>query len=103
MSIIYLIWRGKGWVVAAATFICSLIAEILTRVITQDDTYYGKSPYPLAIAFFAASLTTIYLTYKLKNEPKQNHSLFFIPIWYWRWILLAIGVLVLVIRMRSSS
>jgi hypothetical protein len=99
VSVITIFWRGKGWVVAVATFLCSLVAEILTRAITHDESYYGRSPWPLALALLAASGVAAGLAYVKRTEPKKNNSLFFVPVVYWAAILLLCAVLVVMVRM----
>jgi hypothetical protein len=107
---VHVIWKGKGWLVALITFICSLLAEIITQVITKDGAFYQTNPYPISIAVFISGLLTFYLANKLKStvykESKNNfhssHSLFFIPINYWGWILIVISILVFAIRRFTS-
>ncbi|OJW83036.1 MAG: hypothetical protein BGO69_03950 [Bacteroidetes bacterium 46-16] len=102
---VVIIWKGKGWLIIVVTFLCSLISEILTSAITNDDTYYGRSPYPLSIALLISALFAFYLNIRLTvkgtklQQVKKEHALFFIPISYWGWILLSFSVLVLIVRL----
>ncbi len=103
---VHIIWKRKGWMVAATTFGCCLISEIISEALTHDDTFYQKNPYPISIAFFVSSLLTLWLTFYLKApDPKtgrdkwvQKDTLFFIPIFYWVWILCAISIVNLILR-----
>ncbi len=103
---VHIIWKRRGWMVAAITFGCCLLSEIISEAITHDDTCYQKSPYPISIAFFVASLLTLWLTYSFRTfdantgEYKwvQRDTLFFIPIFYWIWILCAISIGNMIIR-----
>ena len=117
MTIIHLIWKGKGWQVIAVTFGCSLIAEILTRAITQDNTFYQTNPYPLPAALAVASLIIYFLYKNTRSEEETNfndfnskqnktvgdnqHSFFFIPMKYWSPIILCCGIITLIIKSKS--
>lgn len=113
MTILHLIWKGKGWLVIAVTFGCSLVAEILTRVITHDNTYYETSPYPISAALLAASIIIFFLCKKIESEEetdvhnlnaeedkkiKTEHSFFFIPMIYWVPIILGCILLIFFVR-----
>jgi hypothetical protein len=117
MTIIHLIWKGKGWQVIAVTFGCSLIAELLTRLITHDDNFYQINPYPLPAALAVASLIIYFLYKNIKTEEEINfntnpksqnksvgdkqHSFFFIPMKYWSLIILCCGIITLMIKIKS--
>ncbi len=119
MNIVWIIWRGKGWQVALATFLCSFVAEIITRYVTNDENFYQNNPFPFSTSLLMSSIIAYWIYLKLKkennannligeaeanrtNDPinssinkfhKINDSLFFIPIKYWTWILLTFSIL----------
>ena len=108
VHMVHIFWKRKGWLIALTIFICSLLSEIITRAITNDDTFYQTNPYPLSIALLVSGLLTFYIDKRLANfEPgqqtKPGHSLFFIPISYWGWILIVISILVFVIRKFGTN
>jgi hypothetical protein len=118
MNIVWIIWRGKGWQVALATFLCSLVAEIITRYVTNDENFYQNNPYIFSISLLISSIIAYSIYSRLKkdndaknlvgeaeanrtNDPinssinkihKINDSLFFIPVKYWSWILLTFSI-----------
>lgn len=48
-------WSGKGWIVPAATFGASLIAELISEGITGDENYYQAHGLALALALWVAA------------------------------------------------
>lgn len=118
MSLIGIVWRGKGWQIALATFLCSLIAEIITRYITNDEKFYESNPYPLSMSLLLSSLIAyrIYLRIKKINDARNlveifeakgrnnpinssnnkiheiKDSLLFISVRYWPWILITLSI-----------
>ncbi len=44
-----IIWSGKGFLVAIIIFVDSLIANLLTNFITNNEQYYDKHSFPFAI------------------------------------------------------
>ncbi len=96
-----IVWKGKGWQVAVVTFLSSLVAEILTRFITNDNNYFSEQPLPIALAFLCSSTILYFIVQRMKgtneltnelldfeekskiNYKKTDHSLFFIPMEYW--------------------
>ena len=102
---VLVVWKGKGWLVAAATFGCSLAAEILTRLITKDENYYQEHPWPLTAALLTASGILFFAVQRLKgpapvatnvldavekpppNYYKFDHTLFWLPMEYWIFLL----------------
>ncbi len=85
--------------VALTTFVCSLVAELVTLAITRDENAYQTNPYPLAIALFISGALAFYINARIANANKNSHhSLFFIPIMYWGWILIVISIMVFFAR-----
>ncbi len=105
-AMVHIIWKGKGWMVALTTFVCSLLAEIITLAITHDDNAYQTNPYPLAIALFVSGAMAFYINARIvaaaRPDKNSNHSLFFIPIMYWGWILIVISIMVFFARQFGS-
>jgi hypothetical protein len=101
---VHIIWKGKGWMVALTTFVCSLLAELVTLAITHDDNAYQTNPYPLAIALFLSGVLAFYINARVVTTGKNNnHSLFFIPIMYWGWILIVISIMVFFARQYGGQ
>lgn len=104
---VHIHWKGKGWAVALVTFACCLTSELVSEAITNDDTFYQNSAYPITIAMVASTAFTFLVVDKLKNSKSDyvpsNHTLFFIPIDYWRWILLTISSLMVIFRILLVS
>src|SRR5690348_1011074 len=112
MTLIHIIWKGKGWLVPAITFGCSLVAEIITRLVTGDDTLYQTSPYLLAIALLVAGVIIFFVSRKNKatdqsadknyssgnGKNTSSNSFFFVPMEYWTWVLLAASVVTIIVR-----
>jgi hypothetical protein len=49
-------WRGNGWIVPAATFGISLLAEIVSERITGDDNYYQSHGLAFAVALWTSAI-----------------------------------------------
>ena len=112
MTFILIFWKGKGWQVLVVTFLSSLLAEIITRVVTKDDQFYQTNPYPFSISLLISSLICLYISRKSKKpiqandlnvqnvrmENKYPDTLFFIPIEYWVWILFGGAIFSVIIK-----
>jgi len=113
-----IVWQGKGYLIAVAVFLCSLVMQLATNYLTHDSTYYERAPWPLAIALAIASIivllmdrflfeeNTLVLIDKATGEEvhlAKTHSLFFIPMKYWPYILFAISLGVLIYRSSTAA
>lgn len=105
-----IIWNGKGYLVAIIIFGCSLITELVSERIYQDDRYYQTQSVPLASAFLIAGIIIWIVGTKLNKQKaktlvdkqtgeevviENNNLFFFIPIQYWAPVmfLASLGVL----------
>lgn len=117
-KMVFITWKGKGWLVAPIVFGCALLTEIISEGITQNDNYYQDGPYPLSIALIIASLCLFLLHYilskpavesstdkALHTPPKDNklHSFFFIPVLYWAWIILVLSLIHILVSLFFST
>lgn len=110
ITMVHIVWKGKGWIIAVTTFACCLVTEIATGLITGDEEVYANNPYPIPVALFAAGLLTLYIVKKMKQKAdvpdpqfQAGNSLFFIPIIYWGQLLLIISFAVLIYRITNSA
>ena len=65
-------WSGKGWVVPAATFGASLLAEILSENITGDDQYYQTHGFAFSLALWASAAINLTIFWPLYKERFVN-------------------------------
>jgi hypothetical protein len=105
-----IIWRGLGILVGVAGFIGFLLAELVTRSVTNDEAFYQAHSWPRLLgAVLAASLAYGMVKILEKSDkPKiviekdtgrelelcRRDSLFFVPVKYWPYIFFVIGVIV---------
>jgi len=105
-----IIWRGFGIFVGIAGFIGFILAELLTRSLTESDTYYQAHAAPrlggavlgAALAFGAVKILEIWEKPRTVIDQatgreiilRRGDSLFFIPVRFWPYIILGIGVVV---------
>lgn len=61
-------WSGKGWVVPAATFGVSLLAEIVSEGITGDDQYYQTHGFALALALWTSAALNFAVFWRLYQD-----------------------------------
>lgn len=105
-----IIWKGLGFLVAVITFLLSLVMEVVTESITNNEMYYQENSLPLAIAILLSGIINGVLGKRLNKQKartlidketgeevilKNDHSLFFIPMEYWGIILCVGAVLIL--------
>jgi len=109
-----IIWNGKGYLVAVIVFCCSLIGELISENVYDDDTYYQAHSAPLAIVLLISGIIVSTLARILDRRPKVRRLIdketgeevmvrtsdlfFFIPIKYWGPILILISLLVLIFK-----
>jgi hypothetical protein len=100
-----IIWSGYGFIVFIIVLIDSLIAELLSNAISNDERFYEKNLTPLGCSFiFSAIIIMLLSKYfsKKKSENKgtrifdkitiaKESNLFFIPFNYWSYIMFGIG------------
>jgi hypothetical protein len=113
-----IIWQGKGYLVAVAVFLCSLVMQLATNYFTHDSSYYEHAPWPLTIALVIAGIIILIIDRFIYDETSQvlidkatgeevrltkTHSLFFIPMKYWPYSLFAISVGVLIYRSSTAA
>jgi hypothetical protein len=112
-------WSGMGWLVPAATFGVSLVAELVSEGITGNDKYYQDHGLAFALALWisAAINATVFWTHysgviaahrsgskKRKRAAAQNgpgwmdHTFMFINQGAWAVVMLLGGFGVLISR-----
>jgi hypothetical protein len=102
-----IIWRGKGILVAVIAFVCLLLAELATRLMFGDETYYQNHGWPKLVGFWVAAGLVYAMRSWLGGGPArilidEEHekeiklpaegALFFVPVRYWPVVLLGLGV-----------
>ena len=124
-TISMLFWSGKGWVVPVATFIISLIAELVSENATGNKEYYQTHGLALALALWISAAINAIITWQYyshlltpspprkkkrkklqkKSRPStrhsagwMDHSFMFINQGVWVVFLLIAGLYVLVSR-----
>ena len=109
-----IIWSGKGFLVAIDVFGASLLMEVPTESAFNDDEFYQREAWPLALALGIAGVLSYLSGLKLKSAGERrlvdpetheevvvaadDHSLFFLKVHWWGPILWGIGVIVLIQR-----
>ena len=85
LAMMNLIYTGRGWVVPASAFGLSLIAEIITRSLTGDESYYQTHGGPLALALLLSACVT-YVAFQSLYRPSFNSDGLPIPAPAPKWI-----------------
>ncbi len=107
MGFVVLLWKGKGWIVAIAVFLCSLAGELITVGITGNTNYYKQKNWPLSLALASAATLSYLLCRKLGKDPARQienakgdmvydvrkDTLLLIPIAWWTWMLLGFALI----------
>jgi hypothetical protein len=88
-------WKGFGWVAPAATFGCSLVANLITNAVTGDGTYWKEHGWPFASALIVAGVICARVSAVIyRRDPHGSHSFFFIPLRWWT-LLTPLGAILL--------
>ena len=108
-----IIWKGLGFVVAVFVFGCSLLAEVISEKLTNNDLFYQENSWVMSIGMLVAAILTFGFSLFLKQgdarivideqtgekfELRDSHSLFFVPVKWWPSILVVLGVVVLFVK-----
>jgi hypothetical protein len=107
---IYLIWFGYGILIPIIIFVDSLIAELITRAIANDDGAYEKNLMPLGLSLLVSALLILsaYKYFEKKKREKRGTRVFdivtiskpsrffFVPFLYWTYITAAIGIIIII-------
>ena len=117
MTVIF--WSGMGWLVPAATFGVSLVAEIVSEGVTGEENYYQTHGLAFALALWISAVVNGFVFWNLyadvisaqtsgstkrKRAARQNgpgwmdHTFMFINQGAWAVILLVSGFGVLISR-----
>ena len=106
-----IIWRGLGFLVAVIVFANSLIANLITNIITGSETYWEEHQWPLALSLVVSAIICWFLGKYLDGRKgrilidKETgeevrvgsvHELFFINVHLWGPILLIFAVIELI-------
>jgi hypothetical protein len=101
-----IIWSGLGFLVVVFAFGCSLVMNLITNAVFQDESYFTTERWPLSIALVAAGVLSWLVGKYVNNRQARimidkatgrevaflpNHSLFFIKMHYWGPIFVALG------------
>jgi len=97
--IMFILWRGYGWLTPVIAFVAMVGVQILT-VVTMGAEFARQSEIPMVLSIIAASVLVGLFGLKVNRNRKRlidpengeehitpSHSLFFIPIQYWGIIL----------------
>jgi hypothetical protein len=97
------IWSGKGFIVAALVFGCSLLMEAASEHLMENDDFYQQSAWAFPVAMITAGVLTAVVAFTLIPRHETNHhTLFFIPVIWWSLILPLIGLGVLIWSIFNS-
>ena len=108
-----IVWRGRGGMIALIAFGCLALAELFTRRVFSDSTYYQNHGWPKLAGFWIAAA----LVYALRSwlcvgqertliDKATGHevttplegSLLLIPARYWPPILFGVGLLCVLVQ-----
>jgi hypothetical protein len=106
-----IIWKGRGWMVVLTLVLISLTCDFMCGYITQNEDFFQESDFALPICFVISGIIIHFIVNYLKNkgQPKHDvnlldtkiqtqidnkfeHTLFFIPMEYYKYIFPAIGI-----------
>jgi hypothetical protein len=100
-----IIWSGYGWLVFVIIFVDTMIAELISWAITQDDGFFLNNDIPFASSLIISGIIINVLSKyfdKKKSEGKgtrvfdkitlaQESRFFFIRFYFWSYILVVWG------------
>ena len=107
-------WEGKGWLVPAIIFGCSLAGNLLAILWTGSGEYWDQSEQPFAVSFFVAGVICWFLGSRLEKEPtvvlldgsigeysktQPKPTFFALPMKWWGVIAMVGSILIFVIQM----
>ena len=114
-----IIWSGHGYLVAVFVFGASLLMELATESAFNDDNFYQREAWPLALALVIAGVLSFLVGLALNSsgerrlvDPTTNeevvvqaeqHTLFFMKMHWWGPILFVIAVIVFIQRMVGAA
>ena len=111
-----IIWRGLGFLVAVIVFANSLIANLLTNIITGNESYWEEHQWPLALSLVGSAVICWFLGKYLDGRKGRilidketgeevivgaANELFFIKMYLWGPILLFFAVIALIYDFAS--
>jgi hypothetical protein len=104
---VFIIWRGLGYLVAVIVFGCSLLANLIFNAILGKG-YYDHHLWPCAASLVFSAAICWFLGNHLRKRSdriaidkitgkefvinQSQHTLFFVPMHYWSPILLVIAI-----------
>jgi hypothetical protein len=107
------VWRGWGIVVVLITFLCSLVAELITRGLAGRG-YWETHSYPLAMALLGAAAVIWWADARLYARQEKRtlvdektgerfnvaprHELFFVRMKWWSLVCAGGGMAVLLMN-----
>ena len=106
-----IVWAGKGIWAGVGIFLIMLAANYLTNVASGDNGYWDAHHWPMGCALLVCALFCFLFGSSLRKARakvlidtetaeqvviRQNHSLFFIPVFWWAPILAVIGIATIV-------
>lgn len=105
-----IVWHGRGFVVAIITFACLLSAELVTRYLYHDNTYYQRQGWPKLVAFLVAAGLVWRLSRREDGDYamvqltgrgpllREQDTLFHISVKYWPGILCLLAIVFFFVR-----
>lgn len=110
-------WTGHGYLVAVFVFGTSFLMEWATESAFNDDNFYQRESWPLALALVIAGLLSFFVGQRLNTAGERvlvdpeteeqisvstaNHTLFFLKMHWWGPILFGIAAIVLAQRIGA--
>jgi len=94
-----ILWSGYGFLIFVIVFVDSLIAELITKYISNNENLYSNNYIPLGCSFLLSSIIIVLFSKYFEKKKREKKStrifdwvtiskgghLFFIPFdcWYW--------------------
>ncbi|MEP6846760.1 MAG: hypothetical protein ABI861_12185 [Panacibacter sp.] len=67
-----IIWSGYGFLVGVIVFVDSLIAELITRLISGDNHFYNKNSIPFGCSLLLSGVIIFLLHNYFDNKKKEQ-------------------------------
>lgn len=101
-----ILWSGYGFLIFVIVFVDSLIAELITKYISNNENLYSNNYIPLGCSFLLSSIIIVLFSKYFEKKKREKKStrifdwvtiskgghLFFIPFAYWTYIPAIAGI-----------